>query len=95
MGNFTNLSSQSSDSSRLDFTDSEDSALVAKAKTAAPEVGEYSYTERDVIMYNLAVGASEKELALVFEGNEDFHAVPTFGVIPQFSTSFAIAREWL
>lgn len=38
--------------------------------------------QRDVILYNLGVGATEKELQWTFEGDQDFQALPTFGVLP-------------
>ena len=44
-------------------------------------------------MYNLGIGATEKELKWVFEGDDEFSALPTFGVIPQFSAG--IALDWL
>ena len=44
----------------------------------------YSFTDRDVILYNLGVGAKRDQLSLVFEGAKDFQALPTFGVIPTY-----------
>ncbi|KAF5712704.1 peroxisomal hydratase-dehydrogenase-epimerase [Fusarium mundagurra] len=46
---------------------------------------EYKYEERDVILYNLGVGAKRTELKYVFEGSDDFQVLPTFGVIPPFN----------
>ncbi|KAG0261603.1 hypothetical protein DFQ27_002897 [Actinomortierella ambigua] len=46
----------------------------------------FEYKERDVILYNLGIGATRKELDLVYENNENFCAVPTFGVIPSFAS---------
>jgi multifunctional beta-oxidation protein len=37
------------------------------------------------MLYNLGVGAKKTDLPLVFEGHEDFQALPSFGVIPFFS----------
>ena len=59
----------------------------------APE--EFEYTERDVILYNLGVGATEKELQWTYEGHDNFSALPTFGVIPQFASSSGIPLDWL
>jgi multifunctional beta-oxidation protein len=56
---------------------------------------EYTYTERDVILYNLSVGATEKELQWTFEGDEKFSVLPTFGVIPQFPASDSISFDFL
>ncbi|KAI8679971.1 hypothetical protein NCS57_00276500 [Fusarium keratoplasticum] len=46
---------------------------------------EYKYEERDVILYNLGVGAKRTDLKYVFEGDENFQVIPTFGVIPPFN----------
>ncbi|KAG5754372.1 hypothetical protein H9Q70_003012 [Fusarium xylarioides] len=46
---------------------------------------EYKYEERDVILYNLGVGAKRTDLKYVFEGSDDFQVIPTFGVIPPFN----------
>lgn len=35
-------------------------------------------------MYNLSVGATRKDLNLVYENNDKFSVLPTFGVIPAF-----------
>lgn len=42
---------------------------------------EWSFTERDVILYALGVGCSWKEGRYVYENHEDFAALPTFGVL--------------
>ncbi|KAF8962770.1 multifunctional beta-oxidation protein [Flammula alnicola] len=77
------------------FADSEDSQLVRDAKKVISDPVPYSYTERDVILYNLGIGATEKELKWTFEGDDEFSALPTFGVIPQFPCSAAIPLDWL
>jgi multifunctional beta-oxidation protein len=46
---------------------------------------EFAYDDRDVILYNLGVGAKRSDLPWVYEGNDKFEALPTFGVIPYFS----------
>ncbi|PQE28903.1 short chain dehydrogenase protein [Rutstroemia sp. NJR-2017a BBW] len=62
---------------------------IAAAKKAEASGSEFPYTERDVTLYNLGVGAKKTELSLVLygshEGNEDFQPLPTFGVIPPFN----------
>ncbi|KAH9829066.1 multifunctional beta-oxidation protein-like protein [Teratosphaeria destructans] len=60
-------------------------ANIEKAKKAKAEGTEFSYDERDVILYNLGVGAKRTDLPLVFENSEDFQVLPTFGVIPTFN----------
>lgn len=77
------------------FADPEDSQLVADAKKVIPESVPYNYAERDVILYNLGIGATEKELQWTFEGHDQFAALPTFGVIPQFPASSGVPLDWL
>ncbi|KAK2460883.1 hypothetical protein APHAL10511_007353 [Amanita phalloides] len=77
------------------FADAADSKLVADAKREVAPPTEYSYTERDVILYNLGIGATEKELPWTYEGSDDFAALPTFGVIPQFAASAGLPLDWL
>ncbi|KAJ3787008.1 hydroxysteroid dehydrogenase [Lentinula aff. detonsa] len=76
------------------FADFQDSPIVAQAKKEVV-VNQYSYTERDVILYNLGIGATETQLQWTYEGDEDFSALPTFGVIPQFSASSSLSLDWL
>ncbi|GAA5975661.1 hypothetical protein JCM11641_003560 [Rhodosporidiobolus odoratus] len=98
MANFENTSSGNATTSgggNVDYTDSEDSDLVAQAKKDVFGKGEYVYTERDVALYNLGLGATEKDLDLVFEGDEEFKAIPTFGVVPQFAVSGGLSHDWL
>ncbi|KAI9054742.1 hypothetical protein LZ554_001893 [Drepanopeziza brunnea f. sp. 'monogermtubi'] len=60
-------------------------ANIEKAKRAEGSGTEFKYEERDVILYNLGVGAKKTDMPYVFEGDENFQALPTFGVIPFFS----------
>ncbi|KAJ7158813.1 hydroxysteroid dehydrogenase [Mycena filopes] len=73
----------------------QESPLVTEAKKIPIEPLTYSYTERDVILYNLGIGATEKELQWTYEGDDEFSALPTFGVIPQFPASGGIPLDWL
>ena len=77
------------------FSDPADSQLVADAKRDIPGLVEYTYTERDVILYNLGIGATAKELRWTYENHEEFAALPTFGVIPQFQASMGLPLDWL
>jgi hypothetical protein len=43
----------------------------------------------------LGIGATEKELQWVFEGHENFQALPTFGVIPQFAALGAMSYDFV
>lgn len=85
-----------SEEQSVDTSDPEDSDIVAKAKKANGGVykSEYSYTERDCMLYNLGIGASAKELKYTFEGSSDFQVIPTFGVIPQFAASSGMPRQY-
>ncbi|KAI9872527.1 MAG: bifunctional hydroxyacyl-CoA dehydrogenase/enoyl-CoA hydratase fox2 [Pleopsidium flavum] len=60
---------------------------IEQAKKANAEGNEFSYDDKDVILYNLGVGAKRTELPLVYEGSENFQVLPTFGVIPSFSAT--------
>lgn len=69
--------------------------LVANAKKEKIEPSEFTYTERDVILYNLGVGATPKDLKWTFENDDQFQAIPTFGVVPQFAASAGLPLDWL
>ncbi|ERS96436.1 peroxisomal hydratase-dehydrogenase-epimerase [Sporothrix schenckii ATCC 58251] len=57
---------------------------IEAAKAAKPSPSEFKFQERDVMLYNLGVGAKRSDLKYVFEGADDFQVLPTFGVIPPF-----------
>ncbi|KAJ3033041.1 hypothetical protein HDV00_006826 [Rhizophlyctis rosea] len=44
----------------------------------------YNYSEKDVILYALGVGARRTDLDLVYEASDKFFTLPTFAVIPAF-----------
>jgi multifunctional beta-oxidation protein len=77
------------------YFDPEDPDLVKKAKRLIPDAVEFAYDERDVIAYNLGIGATESELPWVYEGDENFGPLPTFGVCPQLASSAGLANDWL
>ncbi|MCJ1359307.1 MAG: bifunctional hydroxyacyl-CoA dehydrogenase/enoyl-CoA hydratase fox2 [Icmadophila ericetorum] len=60
---------------------------IEKAKKAKAEGTEYQYDDRDVILYNLGLAARRTQLSLVYENNDNFQVLPTFGVIPPFGAS--------
>lgn len=96
MDNFNNTTSESeSESEESPYADAQDPPSVTEAKKEPPKVEEFTYTERDVILYNLGIGATEQELQWVFESHEDFSALPTFGVIPQMPTSSGLSLDFL
>lgn len=54
---------------------------------------EFSYTERDSVLYNLGLGAKRGDLRYVYEGAEDFQVLPTFGVMPAFDVETAYSMD--
>lgn len=89
--NFDNKGSSDSDP----YADPEDSEIVREAKKANVDTLDFSYTERDVILYNLGIGATEQELQWIYESHDQFSALPTFGVIPQFAASGGMSMDFL
>ncbi|CAZ82831.1 unnamed protein product [Tuber melanosporum] len=57
---------------------------IEKAKKAKVEGALFECDDKEVILYNLGIGAKKTDLKWVFEGDENFEALPTFGVIPGF-----------
>jgi multifunctional beta-oxidation protein len=92
--NFGNNAS-ASDGDQESFIDPEDPPVVVEAKRRKIEPSEFTYTEKDVILYNLGIGATEKDLQWVFENDDNFQALPTFGVIPQFPASAGLGFDWV
>jgi len=96
--NFTNQVNDAESGSSPDeerYFDPEDPELVKEAKRLVPDAVEFAYGEGDVIRYNLGVGATENELQWVYEGDENFGPLPTFGVCPPLTSSAGIANDWL
>lgn len=60
---------------------------IDEAKNAKSEGSEFSYDDKDIILYNLGLGAKRTELQYVFEGSDEFQVLPTFGVIPPFNAT--------
>lgn len=58
---------------------------VPTAQKAVFKSVDSAFSFRDVILYNLGLGAKRTDLDLVYEANDKFQAVPTFGVIPAFA----------
>lgn len=57
---------------------------IEKASRLQSEGTRFKYDDKDVILYNLGIGAKRTELPLVYEGSDSFQALPTFGVVPYF-----------
>ncbi|PWY75548.1 putative peroxisomal multifunctional beta-oxidation protein [Aspergillus heteromorphus CBS 117.55] len=60
---------------------------IEAAKQATTEGTPFDYVDRDVILYNLSLGAKRTDLPLVYENNDHFQALPTYGVVPWFNTA--------
>ncbi|KAL1924341.1 uncharacterized protein VTP21DRAFT_7376 [Calcarisporiella thermophila] len=54
---------------------------VEAAKQHKFDSYEVAYEPKDVILYNLGIGAKRGELDLVYENSDEFGAVPTFGIV--------------
>ncbi|KAF3923052.1 hypothetical protein ABW20_dc0104987 [Dactylellina cionopaga] len=81
MKNLSNkVSSGSSSDSNGEYLKNIEAAKAAKAKGS-----EFVFDDRDVILYNLGLGAKRTDLKLVYEGSDNFEVLPTFGVIPPFN----------
>lgn len=80
------LASQSK-SKKVDFT-----GVDPKDYGTLENVADFTYTHRDVILYNLCVGAHAVDRKYSFEGDENFQVLPTFGVIPYFTTTLDYER---
>ncbi|KAL2047003.1 hypothetical protein N7G274_001021 [Stereocaulon virgatum] len=57
---------------------------IKRAKGMSSDGSKFKYDDRDVILYNLSIGAKRTELPLVYENSDSFQALPTFGVVPYF-----------
>ena len=57
---------------------------IEEARTLKSEGTRFTYDEKDVILYNLGIGAKRTELPFVYENSDSFQALPTFGVVPYF-----------
>ncbi|KAK1673720.1 short chain dehydrogenase [Colletotrichum godetiae] len=85
MANMENKSNKSK-SEASSGGDSKYLDAIKAAQNAEGKGTEFQYEERDVMLYNLGIGAKRDQLKYVFEGADDFQVVPTFGVIPPFNT---------
>ncbi|SCU97700.1 LAMI_0F11034g1_1 [Lachancea mirantina] len=76
-------------------TSTQDSSMailqaVTQAAKSASAKDLFKYTERDVILYNIGLGSTSKELKYTYENDANFQVLPTFGVIPFMSSGNAI-----
>ena len=57
---------------------------------------DYNYNFKDVIIYNLGVGASLKDasgLQYLYEGHEKFCPIPSFAVLPCFAGKSRVGHQ--
>jgi len=75
MANFSNLSGGSSNSGETsgeNYEDPEDTPEIKEAKRHTPTPEEYTFTERDIMLYNLGIGAKASELKWTYENADGF-----------------------
>ncbi|KAI8329914.1 hypothetical protein BD560DRAFT_451594 [Blakeslea trispora] len=58
---------------------------VEAAKKMDFETLEFTYGEREAILYALGVGCKRTDTRFVYENDAEFSVLPTFGVIPSFT----------
>ncbi|KAF2424511.1 NAD(P)-binding protein [Tothia fuscella] len=63
---------------------------IHAAMSAEPTASPYAYTKKEVILYNLSLGAKRTDLPLVYEHHDSFQVLPTFGVIPTYFAKASI-----
>lgn len=66
-------------------------AKIQEAISLQPISSSYAYDDRDVILYNIALGAHRTDLDLVYENSQNFQALPTFGIVPTYSAQSAFS----
>jgi multifunctional beta-oxidation protein len=81
-----NMQNKSKSSSGSASGNQEILSAIEKAKSSKAEGTPFSYDDKDVILYNVSLGAKRTQLPLVYENNDDFQVLPTFGVIPGFGS---------
>ena len=77
MSNFSNLAASddsqgSSSGSDGSYEDAEDTDEIKQAKSNPPEPEEFTFAERDVLLYNLGIGAKADELQWTYENSDGF-----------------------
>lgn len=85
MANMENTSKKSEKPKKEKKSNEEVLKAQKEALAAKSEGTPFEYTERDVILYNLGIGAKRTDLPFVYEGDENFQVIPTYGVIPPFN----------
>lgn len=65
-------------------------AKIQEAMTQKRIPTTYTYDDRDVILYNLSLGARRTDLDLVYERSQNFQVLPTFGIVPMYDSLFSV-----
>lgn len=87
MENFSNVAEEAP---AAEEKKSEGGLDIEAAKKLDFETLEFSYGEKEVILYALGVGCKRNDLSFVYENDENFSVLPTFGVIPSFAAMNAV-----
>ena len=93
IANFENVSGGSGSGDNESYDDAEDTPEIKAAKAKQLDPDDFTYTERDVMLYNLGVGAKADELHLTYENAEGF-AVRSHHVNPSRSDITASTDIW-
>ena len=59
---------------------------IQQALEMTPTPSTYTYTDREAILYNISLGAPHTALPLVYENHPQFNVLPTFGIVPTYSS---------
>ena len=68
-------------------------AAQEKAKKTEPEGTPFDYSDTETILYNLSLNAKRTQLPLVYENDENFQVLPTYGVIPFFGAKASFSMD--
>ncbi|KAJ6002528.1 peroxisomal multifunctional beta-oxidation protein [Penicillium sp. IBT 35674x] len=69
--------------------------LIKQAKNAEAQESRLTFSDKDAILYNISLGATSSQLALVYEKDPHFQLLPSFGVIPGTMASRSFNLETL
>lgn len=72
IANFENVSKSGSSGDNESYEDAEDTPEIKEAKRKQLDPDDFTYVERDVMLYNLGVGAKADELHWTYENSESF-----------------------
>jgi multifunctional beta-oxidation protein len=73
MANFANAAGDASGSANSGtYEDKEDTEQIKAAKRSPPPAEEFTWSEKDVMLYNLGIGAKAEDLKWVYENADDF-----------------------